>query len=279
MRLPFCKNGDIIMTELFDKYLTCWHLTPDGEPITTPSSQLLPVRYRDQAAILKIATCEEERLGGHLMVWWDGEGAAPVLEYDDKALLLIRAMGMRSLTKMAGHGYDDEASRIICQVIIKLHEPKPNPPATLVPLSHWFRALAPAALQYGGILEIAAQTAKDLLSEQQNTSVLHGDIHHGNILNFESLGWLAIDPKGLIGEHYFDFANLFCNPNYRVATQPKRLTRQIAIVAETANLDRKRLLHWILAYAGLSAAWSLEEHTAPDLALAIAAIVAVEIRR
>lgn len=266
------------MFALFDKYIAQWQLTPDGESIITSSSQLLPVRYQKQPAMLKIATCEEERLGNRLMTWWHGEGAAPIFEYDDNALLLMRAQVTHSLTAMADNGQDDEASRIICEAIIKLHESKPNPPLTLVPLAHWFRALAPAALKYGGVLQLAAQIAKNLLADPQNISVLHGDIHHGNILDFESHGWLAIDPKGLIGEYYFDFANLFCNPNYRVATKSKRLARQVTIVAKTANLDKKRLLQWILAYAGLSVAWSLEEHKLPDLALAIAEIAATELR-
>lgn len=29
---------------------------------------------------------------------------------------------------------------------------------------------------------------------------LHGDLHHGNVLDFGASGWLAIDPKGLKGE-------------------------------------------------------------------------------
>lgn len=266
------------MVKLFDKYITQWHLTPDGAPIVTPSSQLLPVYYQNQPAMLKITTCDEERLGSRLMIWWHGNGAAPVFEYDDNTLLLMRAQGKRSLTEMVDNGHDDEASRIICDVIMQLHKPRPNPPSTLVPLNRWFRSLEPAALQYGGILQVAAQTAKTLLSNPQNISVLHGDIHHGNILDFESNGWLAIDPKGLIGEHYFDFANLFCNPNYRIATQPKRLMQQVSVVADTANLDKQRLLQWILAYAGLSAAWSHEEHKSPDLALAVAEIAAAKLR-
>jgi len=52
-----------------------------------------------------------------------------------------------------------------------------------------------------------------LLADQHDVGVLHGDIHHGNILDFGPRGWLTIDPKGLIGERDFDYANLFCNPD------------------------------------------------------------------
>ena len=110
---------------------------------------------------------------------------------------------------------------------------------------------------------------------------LHGDIHHGNILDFGERGWLAIAPKGLLGERGFDYANLFCNPSHPVATAPSRLARQADVVARAANLDRMRLLHWILAWAGLSAVWGIEggndRHIEPTLR--IAKIAAAEIDR
>src|SRR3546814_13426940 len=81
----------------------------------------------------------------------------------------------------------------------------------LVPLAHWFRALNPAAATHGGILARCAATARALLAESRGTGVLHGDIHHDNVLDFGPRGWLAIDPKRLVGERGFDFANLFTN--------------------------------------------------------------------
>jgi streptomycin 6-kinase len=68
---------------------------------------------------------------------------------------------------------------------------------------------------HGGILRIAAETAADLLATQRDVVVLHGDMHHENILKFSSRGWLAIDPKGLVGERGFDYANIFCKPRQR----------------------------------------------------------------
>ena len=70
---------------MFDAYLQRWALTPDGEPIITLSSQLLPVRHKEKPAMLKDATSAEERWGNLLMVWWDGEGAAPLLAHDDQS--------------------------------------------------------------------------------------------------------------------------------------------------------------------------------------------------
>jgi streptomycin 6-kinase len=180
----------------------------------------------------------------------------------------------RDLAELARSGEDDEASRIICNVVAKLHARKADPPDGLVSLAQWFHAFGPAAAQYGGLLFKAAAAARDLLSAPRDVTVLHGDIHHGNILDFGSRGWLAIDPKGLVGERAFDYANIFCNPDDGVATEPGRLARRATIVAEASGLERARLLKWVLAYAGLSAAWRLEDGELPDLPLAVAGAAA-----
>ena len=244
---------------MFNPYLPRWQLTPDGKPIVTACSQLLPVRYDGEPAMLKIAGEAEEKLGGLLMTYWNGEGAAQVLAYEGDALLLERADDDGKLIRMATAGRDDEASRIICAVAAKLHAPRAKPPPELLPLAEWFGELEPAAATYGGIMAEAAATARELLAEPQEIVTLHGDLHHGNVLDFGPRGWLAIDPKRLLGERGFD-TNIFCNPDagspdLEIATAPGRLARQSSIVAEAAGLERTRLLKWILAYAGLSAAW------------------------
>jgi streptomycin 6-kinase len=48
---------------MFDDYLARWKLTPDGDPIVTRTSAILPVRSAGLPAVLKIATGEEERRG------------------------------------------------------------------------------------------------------------------------------------------------------------------------------------------------------------------------
>jgi streptomycin 6-kinase len=256
---------------VFERHLALWQLTPDGDPIATRSSRLLPVRCRDgMAAMLKIASEEEEARGAALMIWWVGDGAARALAHDGDALLLERALGGASLVEMAHCGQDDEASRILCGVAARLHAPRPTSPPAQVPLPVWFRELAPAAAAHGGVFVEAAAAARTLLADPRELCVLHGDIHHTNILDFGARGWRAIDPKGLLGERGFDFANIFCNPDGPIATAPGRLARQIGVVASAAALEPRRLLKWVLAYSGLSATWTLGEGHRPDLALAVA---------
>src|SRR5262245_56486623 len=198
---------------MFQTYLDRWDLLPDGDPITTPAAHLLPVVRGSEPAMLKLSHEEDERLGGVLMEWWDGKGAARVLARDATALLLERATGTASLADMARSGQDDEACRILCSAAAKLHAPRAKPLPELIPLTQWFRDLEPAASAHGGILPRCAEVARALLDDPREVGVLHGDLHHDNVLDFGARGWLVIDPKRLIGERCFDFANIFTNPD------------------------------------------------------------------
>jgi streptomycin 6-kinase len=263
---------------MFENYLDRWRLEPDGEPITTATSRLLPVRRDGVPAMLKVATEPEERRGADTMTWWDGEGAAHVLAHEGDGLLMERAEGATSLEEMALSGHDDEATRIMCQVAARLHAPRMRPlPSSLVPLPEWFAALEPGAARHRGMLERAAATARHLLAEPRDIVVLHGDIHHANILDFGSRGWLAIDPKGLLGERAFDFVNILRNPTTEIALTPGRFSRQVTVLADAAGLNRTRLLQWTLAFTGLSAAWIFDDGDDPRLDLAVAELAAAEL--
>jgi streptomycin 6-kinase len=84
----------------------------------------------------------------------------------------------------------------------------------------------------------------------------------------------------LIGERGFDFANIFHNPTKEVALAPGRLPRLIGIVAALAGLEPVRLIKWILAYSGLSAAWSLDSGKDAHArgAMEVAELAAAELR-
>jgi streptomycin 6-kinase len=266
------------LTATLDHILGRWHLTPDGERITTHSSVLLPVRRDGQRAMVKAPQHPEEQVSLSVLPWWEGNGAVRVLAFDEDAILMERLAAEPSLAALARCGRDDEASRIICSVVAKLHAPRHHPaPDAAIPLRRWFQELAPAAAQHGGILRRASEMADALLSDPRDVAVLHGDIHHGNILHGGERGWLAIDPKGLIGERGFDYVNLLRNPDREIALMPGRLARQASVVAAAAGLERARLLQWTLAFAGLSAAWILNDGDEPTLDLAVAEIAATEL--
>lgn len=113
-----------------------------------------------------------------------------------------------------------------------------------------------------------------LLGDPREVTVLHGDVHHGNVVDGGDRGWIAIDPKGLWGERTFDFVNILRNPDAGTALVPGRFQRQVAVLTAAASVDRRRLLEWTLAFAGLSAAWHLADRNSAEFDLAIAGFAA-----
>lgn len=259
----------------FAAWLDRWTLLPDGVPILTFGCSLLPVRHGDTPAMLKIAHESEERLGAELMVWWNGRGAAPVLAHEGEALLMERAMGTRSLDDLSRSGAvgDDEACRTLCEAIALLHAPRPETPPALIPLETWFAPLLDGHGRYDGITTVCAETARALFTERREPAVLHGDVHHGNVLDFGERGWLAIDPKGLHGDRAFDYANLFRNGDIDTTGRPgERFARRLDMVSAAAGLERQRILHWTMAFAGLSSVWLRDDGDNADDDLFIATL-------
>lgn len=263
-------------------YLDRWHLTPDGAMIITPAARLLPVRQGIMPAMLKVVTLDEAKRGADLLAWWDGHGTARVYERDGDALLMERALGERSLVDFARSNRDDEATSILCDTIATLHMPRKAPMPSLTSLDEWFAPLSDVARTHGGLLARADAVARELLAAPRNVLPLHGDIHHENVLDFGKRGWLAIDPHAVFGERGFDYANIFCNPDLgdpatTIARDRARFLRRLDIVVEHSRIERRRLLQWILAWCGLSAAWFIDDGMSAEIDLAIAGMVIAEL--
>ena len=257
----------------FQHYLREWNLAPAGAEILTRTAKLLPVRHRDRPAMLRVALTAEAAEGAAVMVWWQGQGAARVFAVDDKTLLLERATGARSLLAMSQGEQDVEATRVLCDVIAELHASRREPAPQLTSLLEWFEPLLASAHLTDQLARSAAM-ARKLLAEPQDVVALHGDVHHENVLDFGPRGWLAIDPKGLWGERGFDYANIFCNPDIEhpqpaVAVRTDIFRQRVANVGTAAGLDRRRLLDWIVAWAGLSASWIIADGDDPGVDMAV----------
>ena len=242
-------------------WLRRWRLRPEGDPVVTASSTLTAVQRSDgEPAMLKVAHLDEEVRGSDLLIALDGEGAARVLRHERSALLLERAAGGRNLVEMVDAGCDDEATRIICAAAAAIHRATDDvlgrdEPPELIDLPTWFSHLFAEADGLGAFHRRGAELAAALFEGPREAVVLHGDLHHGNVLDFGERGWLAIDPKGLIGEAAFDYCNLLCNPSHERALQPGRLERQFGVVVASAGLEPERLAQWLVAWCALSSTW------------------------
>jgi streptomycin 6-kinase len=246
-----------------DGYLNAWNLEGPRLITRTATSEIFRVTVNGEDAILKLLSPEEteEQTGGLALRFFDGSGAVRLLNADNGAQLLEYAGG-DDLTGMVRQGDDEGATRVIADVIRQMHSVNPPLPGQgLFGLDRWFRELfvIAAADRMAGVASIyrkGAAVAERLLADQRDIRVLHGDIHHENIRQSQR-GWLAFDPKGLVGERAYDCANTFCNPPIsEVVHNEARLLNTAGILSEELKIDRQRLLDFAFAYACLSASWS-----------------------
>jgi streptomycin 6-kinase len=247
-----------------------------------------PVQHADGSpAVLKLGVPEGELL--HEMAAlraYDGRGAVRLLDADAKigALLLERLTPGTPLATLTPDD-DDTATTHAAHVMTTLWRTPPDDHA-FPTVAQWAAGLQRLRLRYAGgtgpmpraLVERAESLFHELLDNTEPSYLLHGDLHHENILAAERAPYLAIDPKGVIGEAAYETAAFLRNPIPDIGTWPDLrhlLARRVDILAEQLGLDHRRIIGYGLAHAVLSAWWSLEDHGTPDpLALRIAATFA-----
>jgi streptomycin 6-kinase len=214
---------------------------------------------------------------------WDGHGCAQLIasDLDGGALLLERLLPGTMLLDLTD---DDKTTRIAAQAMRALWRPAPPAPEdTVFPTTaRWASGLRRLRATYDGgtgplpadMVIRAEALFLELLASSGAPMLLHGDLHHENILAAERAPWLAIDPKGLIGEAEYEIGALIRNPLPRLLASPDvtaTLARRFDILAETLGFDRQRMIAWSYAQAILSAWWRIEDHGygwEPTIALA-----------
>ena len=266
--LFLCFDGIIVPVSDTNKltyYLAAWELSNAQLLTQTMTSHIYTVTHGAETFVLKLLSPSEteEQRGALSLRYFDGHGAVRLLRYDEGAQLMEYAAGDELVT-LVERDEDERATRIIAQVISQLHSvPQDAPHDGLVPLDRWFGALfTKAALDsQAGVNSIYVRSAaltERLLADQRDIRALHGDIHHYNIRQ-SPRGWLAFDPKGLVGERTYDCANSLCNPVMpELVHNETRLLTNAAILADMLTLDPRRVLAFSYAYACLNASWWLQ---------------------
>jgi streptomycin 6-kinase len=106
----------------------------------------------------------------------------------------------------------------------------------------------------------------ELAAAQREPALLHGDLQHYNVLFDERRGWVAIDPKGVIGELEYEIGAALRNPYERpeLLASPAVIERRLAIFYAALGIDVDRARAWAFAQGVLSAIWSVEDGHAVD---------------
>ena len=248
-------------------------LEPDGAAWPTDDALLLPVRREGLRLLLKIVDpAGDETAQADVLRRLDGAGAVRVVDGDATAFVMERLEPVGpTLAQMALGGRDAEATGVLCDLIAAM-QARLNDGGAVVP------GLMPLADRTGSLraalrrtdlpgdlmamLRWGADHADRMLGDAGPAVALHGDMHHFNAIRDRTRGWVAIDPKGVLGPVAYDYANLILNPvpESALVHDPGRMARLAAVVADRTGAAAGRVLDWVAFQGVLGLSWSLDDH-------------------
>ncbi len=203
---------------------------------------------------------------------YDSRGSVRLIDADaDQGVLLLeKLVPGRTLSALVPES-DEEATHIAARLMKRLWRPvaKDHAHKTVRQWALGFQRLRDTFQGSSGpfpsrMVAEAEEIYGRLLANTEEEVLLHGDLHHFNILSATRETWLAIDPKGVAGDPAYEAGSLLRNPlpdiyswNDLAGIQSRRLD----ILADELQLDRKRIQEWAYAQLVLSAWWSYEDET------------------
>lgn len=238
-----------------------WRLEVE-DTFETESSAISFVSRGSQPLVLKVVKQPgDEWHSGEILDAFQGSDFARVYEYTGGAMLMERLRPGNSLAGLALDGKDEEATDILCAVIQKMFAPKP--PKRCATTEGWAkgfeRYIATGDDQVPmDLVREGQRVYLNLCASQRQPRLLHGDLQHYNVLFDSDRGWLAIDPKGVVGELEYEIGAVLRNPSELFASR-SIVERRLKQFTRALDLDFERALGWGFAQAGLSAIWEIED--------------------
>jgi len=227
-------------------------------------------RQGDEYVVVKAGDTRDRRREAAALRAFDA-GATRVVAHDHVTGLLAtrRVLPGDDIRPLARRD-DDAATREIALLARALHHDQ-SPVAGLPELrqigSAFERDVDPRLPVE--LVRTARRIFDELITAEGDSVVLHGDLHHLNVLNTGD-GWLAIDPHGWVGDPAFEAAALLANPRGLVeggdargmdgTELAGRARRRAAIYAEVTGYDVERLVAWGIVGCVIAELWMIESH-------------------
>ncbi|MCR5979224.1 aminoglycoside resistance protein [Gordonia jinghuaiqii] len=263
-RLPRTASGVLAEWELRREGTELWHGF---------ESLVIPVTDRSgYPTVLKLAydgddEGAQEALG---LQQWGGVGAVRMLRADPRRrALLLERLERRDLTSVD----DAEACVVVADLYGALHVPAPGRMTHLTAhLERWLTAMtsmprdAPVPRRF---VEQSLSLGRDFLSDDASTGVvIHGDLHHENVLMDGTGRWLAIDPKPMSGDRHYELAPMLWNRLDHYHDHDRDHTgidvrdvirHRFHTIVDAAGLDPDRARDWAIVRMILNAHWAIED--------------------
>jgi streptomycin 6-kinase len=252
-----------------ESLVVAWNVTVDRITETTTSLLAYGHRHRQPIVLKVIKAPGHEWRSGEIVGAFGGRAVVTVFEVGEGAMLLEQLRPGDPLRALVVRGEDDLATSILAETIASM---SPSACPEWVPtVAEWGQsfpsyrrsqdARVPAAL-----VTAAERVYGDLCGSQKHVRLLHGDLHHDNVLHDHARGWLAIDPKGVRGEVEFEIGAALRNPCDRPDrfAHPDVIDRRIDCFARRLGVDPARVLKWSFAQAVLAVIWEIEDGAPVD---------------
>jgi streptomycin 6-kinase len=246
-----------------------WNLTLDSQRVYYGYTGLvLLVRREGEPLALKLTVpddgiAEEARA----LEAWNGHGMVQMIEVEASrgGMLLERLDPARTLTMLPPLEAAAVAGRLLRHLAI------PAPPGfrsmrTLV--GDAGRSLTDRDARLGnpipaGLVRMAAELSAYLEGNAGTHSLIHTDLHYGNILAGAREPWLAIDPRAAAGEPEASVPELMWTRVDSIASR-ESIRRLLTVLAAAGDLDLDRTRQWVIVRCVDYLLWGLEHGLTED---------------
>lgn len=238
----------------------------------------------EQPVILKVTYdrqlfCNEK----NALIYFGGDACVKLIDAHEAyhALLLQQSIPGTSLKALYLH-HEEFVITNYGNLVLRLHA-RSSPRNHIFPkIADWLKVLNRDFSEQlpADLLEKAYNLKEKLLASMTKQVVLHGDLHHDNIL-LNGKECLAIDPKGVVGEPEFEMAAFdFIQDdelseentiNFKFEQRLEQLTKKV-------NLNPQRVKEWVFVRLVLGAVWNIEDHGYPGRFLKLVEIINDTIR-
>lgn len=257
------------LPELAGRLLHDWDLRL-AEPLPLSRNWVSRVRRADgTTAVLKLGVPETGHLADEAtaLECFAGRGAVAVLARDDaRGALLLEDARPGTQARSLVPRRDEEATAALIGIIKRLHRPALAGVA-LPELSRRRASFTRHLRRFPGddplprhLVERAGALFGELCASATGRVVLHGDLHHDNVLAAEREPWLAIDPHGVVGDPGYEIGALLYNPDpvEDDDTVLGLVEARMEQLADGLGMPIERVVAWGFVQAVLSVVWTFE---------------------
>jgi streptomycin 6-kinase len=239
-----------------------------GKPFQNLSyNYVAPCSFRAGGeAVLKIGFPEENSpvLGeAETLKFYNGSGAAKLLRIDEENLtLLLEKLNPGKHLKDIFQNDKAKSVEIAIEVLQKIRS-KPPEDHNFIRLEDWFANFGKARnTNFPSQAVSKAQKFYEELSTDESF-LLHGDFHHENVLSASREAFLAIDPKGVIGQIGYEISVFLNDHAWWLEGDDclrEKLNDALLKFSEAFEIEAHALRKWAYAQGVLSAWWTFEEN-------------------